>query len=114
MLIGYLPKEKVLIEADVYTPGPPNAPAGPVVKENVNLYDNIQRLKLDVQQITPLHGRLVTIAICGRRSGRIRPHFPQEGAEFSPEFLISTRLAASCSAGVPPAIFSTLGGCPGL
>lgn len=62
MLIGYLPKEKVLIEADVYTPGPPNAPAGSVVKENVNLYDNIQRLKLDVQQITPLHGRLVTIA----------------------------------------------------
>jgi len=28
----------------------------------VNLYDNINRLKLDVQQIAPLHGRLVTIS----------------------------------------------------
>ena len=61
MLIGYLPKAKVLIEADVYNPAPPNAPAGPLVKENVNLYENIKRLNLDVQQITPLHGRLVTI-----------------------------------------------------
>ena len=61
MLIGYLPKEKVLIEADVYTPGPANAPPGPPSKEAVNLYDQLQRLKLDVQQITPLHGRLATI-----------------------------------------------------
>jgi glyoxylase-like metal-dependent hydrolase (beta-lactamase superfamily II) len=61
MLIGYLPMEKVLIEADVYTPAPPNAKPGPVSKEAVNLYDNIQRLKLDVEQITPLHGRLATI-----------------------------------------------------
>ena len=61
MLIGYLPKQKVLIEADVYNPAPANAPPGPVVRENVNLYENIERLNLDVQQITPLHGRLVTI-----------------------------------------------------
>lgn len=61
MLIGYLPKEKVLIDADVYTPAPPNAPPGPVSKEAVNLYDNLQRLKLDVRTITPLHGRLATI-----------------------------------------------------
>jgi glyoxylase-like metal-dependent hydrolase (beta-lactamase superfamily II) len=62
MLIGYLPKEKVLIEADVYNPAPPNATPGPVVKESVNLYENIKRLNLEVQQITPLHGRLVTIS----------------------------------------------------
>src|SRR5260370_29721664 len=61
MLIGYLPKEKVLVEADVFNPAAPNAQPGPVVKESVNLFDNIKRLKLDVQQITPLHGRLVTI-----------------------------------------------------
>jgi glyoxylase-like metal-dependent hydrolase (beta-lactamase superfamily II) len=61
MLLGYLPKEKVLIEADVFNPAAADAPPGPVVQENVNLYDNIKRLKLDVQQITPLHGRLVTI-----------------------------------------------------
>jgi hypothetical protein len=28
----------------------------------VTLYDNIQRLKLDVVQIAPLHGRLVTFS----------------------------------------------------
>jgi len=31
------------------------------VVEAVNLYDNIRRLKLDVQQIAPIHGRWVTI-----------------------------------------------------
>jgi glyoxylase-like metal-dependent hydrolase (beta-lactamase superfamily II) len=62
MLIAYLPKEKVLIEADVYNPAPPDAAPGPVSKESVNLFDNINRLKLDVQQIAPLHGRLVTIS----------------------------------------------------
>jgi hypothetical protein len=62
MLLGYLPKQKVLIEADVYNPAAANAPAAPPTKENINLNDNLKRLKLDVQQITPLHGRLVTIA----------------------------------------------------
>jgi glyoxylase-like metal-dependent hydrolase (beta-lactamase superfamily II) len=62
MLIGYLPKAKVLIEADVYNPPPANAPPGPVVKESVNLYEQVNRLHLDVQQITPLHGHLVTMA----------------------------------------------------
>ena len=62
MLIGYLPKEKILVEADVYTPAAANAPRGPINKEAANLFDNLLRLKLDVQQITPMHGRLVTIA----------------------------------------------------
>jgi glyoxylase-like metal-dependent hydrolase (beta-lactamase superfamily II) len=61
MIIAYLPKERILIEADEFNPPPPNAPAGPVIKENQVLYDNIQRLKLNVQQIAPIHGRLVTI-----------------------------------------------------
>jgi hypothetical protein len=61
MLIAYLPREKILIEADEFNPPPPNAAAGPVIKENQTLYDNIQRLKLDVHQIAPIHGRLVTI-----------------------------------------------------
>jgi glyoxylase-like metal-dependent hydrolase (beta-lactamase superfamily II) len=70
MLLGYLPQQKVLIEADVYNPAPAGAPAGPVVRESVNLYDNIERLKLDVQQITPLHGRLVSIADLRQAIGR--------------------------------------------
>ena len=70
MLVAYLPKEKLLVEADVFTPGPANAPAGAVTKEATNLYDNIQRLKLDVQQITPLHGRLVMLSDLRAAAGR--------------------------------------------
>jgi glyoxylase-like metal-dependent hydrolase (beta-lactamase superfamily II) len=70
LLIGYLPKGKVLIEADVYNPAPPNAPPGPLLKENVNLYESLKRLNLDVQQITPLHGRLVTIEDLQKAVGR--------------------------------------------
>jgi len=36
----------------------------------VNLYNNINRLKLDVQQIAPLHGRLVTISDLQRLIGQ--------------------------------------------
>ncbi|MBC5765532.1 MBL fold metallo-hydrolase [Ramlibacter albus] len=59
----WLPKERLLIEADAYTPLAPGAapPATPNAN-NVNLYENIQRLKLDVDRILPLHGRVVPLA----------------------------------------------------
>ena len=53
----YLPKEKILVEGDAYTPPAANAP--PPTAANpfaVNLDENISRLKLDVKQIAPLHG----------------------------------------------------------
>lgn len=53
----YLPKEKILIEADDYTPGAPPPPLA--VTFGNNLYDNLQRLKLDVVTIAPLHGNVV-------------------------------------------------------
>ncbi len=62
-LMVYLPKEKLLIEADAYTPGPPKA--APPAKPNdnhVNLVQNIERLKLSVEHILPLHGRMVPLA----------------------------------------------------
>jgi glyoxylase-like metal-dependent hydrolase (beta-lactamase superfamily II) len=59
----YLPAEKILVEADAYTPGPANAAPSPAVNPyTVNLYTNIQKLKLDVEQIAPLHGRLTSLA----------------------------------------------------
>ncbi|MGH7770814.1 MAG: hypothetical protein ACREQA_01090 [Candidatus Binatia bacterium] len=61
-IMAYLPKEKLLVEADAYTPGPPNAP--PPARANpfsVNLHENIERLKLEVDQILPLHGRIVPL-----------------------------------------------------
>jgi len=62
-LMVYLPKEKILIEADAYTPLPPNAqpPATPNAN-NVNLVENIEKKKLAVDKILPLHGRVVPAA----------------------------------------------------
>jgi hypothetical protein len=57
----YLPAERILIEADAYTPAAANTPAPSMPNPfSVNLYENIQRLKLDVRQIAALHGPRVT------------------------------------------------------
>lgn len=63
-VLVYLPKEKILIEADAYTPLATNAPAPSSVNPySVNLYETIQKLKLNVGQIAALHGpRVATLA----------------------------------------------------
>ena len=60
MSMVYLPKEKILVEADDFTPPPPNAPsAGPRSHAGTALlYDDIQKMKLDVATIAPLHGNV--------------------------------------------------------
>src|ERR1051325_6130120 len=62
-LLVHLPAEKILIEADAYTPLAPNsaAPATPNAN-NLNLIANIERLQLQVGRIAPLHGRVVPVA----------------------------------------------------
>ena len=63
IIMAYLPNEKLLVEADVYTPAAPNAasPAQPNPL-HVNLYENLQRLNLAVDQILPIHGRKVPLS----------------------------------------------------
>jgi len=59
-LMVYLPKEKLLIEADSFTPGPPNSPPPAQLNpNNTNLVDNLGKLNLAVDRILPLHGRVV-------------------------------------------------------
>jgi glyoxylase-like metal-dependent hydrolase (beta-lactamase superfamily II) len=62
-MLAWLPRERLLVEADAFTPGPPgtSAPAQPN-GNNVNLADNIERLGLNVDRILPLHGRVVPMA----------------------------------------------------
>ena len=61
-LMVYLPKERLLIEADSYTPLPPNAPPPATANANhVNLIENMQRMNLKVDKILPLHGRVVPV-----------------------------------------------------
>jgi glyoxylase-like metal-dependent hydrolase (beta-lactamase superfamily II) len=63
MLIAYLPKEKIVVEADLYNPPAPNAPPPTTPNaSNVTFYQNIQRLKLDINQIASIHGRVVPIS----------------------------------------------------
>jgi glyoxylase-like metal-dependent hydrolase (beta-lactamase superfamily II) len=70
-LMAYLPKEKLLIEADAFTPGAPNAPAPtPPNAYHLNLVGNVERLKLQVERILPLHGRIVPMAELYRYVGR--------------------------------------------
>lgn len=60
-IMAYLPADKVLIYADSYNPPAGNDPRD---RSRTNeflqgLYDNIQRLRLDVVTLAPLHGRVV-------------------------------------------------------
>lgn len=61
MLMAYLPREKILIEADSYSPpaNPADPPAG--IPNLVHFYEAVDRLRLDVNQVVPIHGRLVTL-----------------------------------------------------
>jgi glyoxylase-like metal-dependent hydrolase (beta-lactamase superfamily II) len=56
-LMVYLPAEKILVQVDAWAPLAPNQPppAAPSPYA-INLYDNVERLKLDVRQIASLHG----------------------------------------------------------
>jgi glyoxylase-like metal-dependent hydrolase (beta-lactamase superfamily II) len=60
IIMAYLRKEKILIEADVYNPAAPDAPAPKVPDPlNVNLESNVRRLNIDVERILPIHQRMV-------------------------------------------------------
>ena len=73
-LMIWLPKEKLLIEADAYTPGPPNSPPPAVANGNqVNLADNIERLGFKPARILPLHSRIATVGELYQQIGRRVP-----------------------------------------
>jgi glyoxylase-like metal-dependent hydrolase (beta-lactamase superfamily II) len=59
MLMAYLPKEKILINADLYSP-PQNAPPPAPTAGMRTLYQNVLKQKLDVAQHVPIHGRVGT------------------------------------------------------
>jgi glyoxylase-like metal-dependent hydrolase (beta-lactamase superfamily II) len=75
LIMAYLPKEKVLLEADAYNPQPANAaPPSPPSPYTLALVENIDRLKLDVNRIIPVHypadNRVVTRAELMRWVGK--------------------------------------------
>lgn len=62
LIVGYLPKEKILMVADAFSP------RAPIVKTpeqlnpfTTNLWDQIVALKLKVKTVLPIHGRMVKV-----------------------------------------------------
>jgi hypothetical protein len=60
MLMVYLPTERILVNADLYSPPAPGAAAPPQNPNMISLNQNIKRLKLDVATHVPIHGRVGT------------------------------------------------------
>jgi glyoxylase-like metal-dependent hydrolase (beta-lactamase superfamily II) len=56
LLAAYLPKEKILIQADLFTPRPPAAPGMKPTALEQALADNVRRLKLDVARMVSIEG----------------------------------------------------------
>jgi glyoxylase-like metal-dependent hydrolase (beta-lactamase superfamily II) len=71
MLMAYLPKEKLLVQADAFTPVAPNGKyMSPPSPFTIALADNIERLHLNVEQHLPLHGRLVPASELNKAIGK--------------------------------------------
>jgi len=60
MLMAYLPKEKILVNADLYSPPAPGAQPAPPTAAMRTLFENIRKLKLAPAQHVPIHGRFGT------------------------------------------------------
>jgi len=56
LLMAYLPKQRILVEADVFSPG------SAVHPYEANLVENIRSRKLQVDRIVPIHGTVVPFA----------------------------------------------------
>lgn len=59
LLMVYFPAERLLTQADVYSPPAPNAPPPPAFPFAGNLLENIQKNNLRVDRLMPIHGRIV-------------------------------------------------------
>jgi glyoxylase-like metal-dependent hydrolase (beta-lactamase superfamily II) len=79
MLIAYLPKEKIAINADLYSPPPAGGNLQNVNASGVALFRNIKRLKLDVAQHVPIHGNPGGNADFERIVGPVAARTPAQG-----------------------------------
>lgn len=76
LIVAYLPKERILFEADAFNPlpQPPTAAPSSVNPYTANLAEVVEGLKLDVQRIIPVHypadNRVVPVDEFRRMAGR--------------------------------------------
>jgi glyoxylase-like metal-dependent hydrolase (beta-lactamase superfamily II) len=70
LLMAYLPQEKLLVQADAFHPRPGAKPYPSPPQFTVNLYENVQRLKLDVAQVLHIHGGMDPMSVVAAAAGR--------------------------------------------
>lgn len=70
-MMVWLPRERLLVQADAFTPSAPGAPAPAQPHAGtLNLVQNIDRLRLNVDKVLPLHGRMVPASELYTAAGR--------------------------------------------
>jgi glyoxylase-like metal-dependent hydrolase (beta-lactamase superfamily II) len=79
MLIAYLPKEKIVVNADLFSPPPAGGNVANVAANAVVLYRNLKRLKLDVATHVPIHGNPGSNADFERIVGPVAARTPAQG-----------------------------------
>ena len=56
LLVAYIPREKLLIQADTFVQRPGAPPLPSPSPFTVNLVENVERLKLNVERVGHIHG----------------------------------------------------------
>lgn len=70
LLMAYLPRERIVVQADAFHPRPGARPYPTPPRFVVNFHENIQRLKLDVAQVLHIHGGMDSMAVVAQAAGR--------------------------------------------
>jgi hypothetical protein len=70
LLMAYIPKEKLLIQADAYAPRPGAPPLPAPSPFTTNLVDNVARLKLDVARVLHVHSGISPYSDVLKAAGR--------------------------------------------
>ena len=61
-VLGYLPKEKIIIQADAFSPRAPITQTPAVINPSTkNLWENVEANNMQVDTVLPLHGRMVNV-----------------------------------------------------
>jgi hypothetical protein len=85
LLMAYLPKEKLLVEADVYTPPQDIYNTKMLFPFTPNLVENIQSRKLQVERILALHGKIATMEELVKATTTVPSAMPVLDPSFMPE-----------------------------
>ena len=70
LLVAYIPRERLLIQADAFHPRPGAKPLPAPSPYTTNLVENVERLKLDVARVVHVHGGVSPYADVLKAAGR--------------------------------------------